>query len=225
MAGFFNLGNFMKTIVYVDGFNLYYRALKKTPYKWLNILELCKYLLPKDHQIVGINYYTALVNHKIKPTAPRDQKIYLNALTSTGKVEIHTGTFSYKDKKAKIANPLYLEPIPTTCDINPPPKFIKITSAEEKGSDVKLGAHLVRDGFQGKYDCAVVITNDSDLAEPIRIIKEELKLPIILLKPCSVALQNLDSKASKIIYISEDSLKASQFPATINGKIKKPADW
>ena len=27
----------VRTIVYVDGFNLYYKALKGTPYKWVNI--------------------------------------------------------------------------------------------------------------------------------------------------------------------------------------------
>ena len=45
------LGVFMKTIVYVDGFNLYYGAVKGTPYKWLDIARLCQSLLPKS-QIV-----------------------------------------------------------------------------------------------------------------------------------------------------------------------------
>ena len=31
----------MNTYVYVDGFNLYYGAVKGTPYKWLNINALC----------------------------------------------------------------------------------------------------------------------------------------------------------------------------------------
>ena len=36
-----------KTIIYVDGFNLYYR-LKNTPYKWLDLQKLSKfYLNPK----------------------------------------------------------------------------------------------------------------------------------------------------------------------------------
>ena len=43
----------VKTIVYIDGFNLYYGCLKGTPYKWLNPLLLCQALLP-GHQIIGI---------------------------------------------------------------------------------------------------------------------------------------------------------------------------
>ena len=51
-----------KTIIYIDGFNLYYR-LKDTSYKWLNLQKLSKfYLDPDQHNIVNkIKYFTALV--------------------------------------------------------------------------------------------------------------------------------------------------------------------
>jgi hypothetical protein len=29
-----------RTIVYIDGFNLYYRALRGTPHKWLDIAKI-----------------------------------------------------------------------------------------------------------------------------------------------------------------------------------------
>jgi hypothetical protein len=70
----------MKTVVYVDGFNLYYGAVKETPYKWLNIHKLCQLLLPKN-QIIKIKYFTALVT--ARPTdmdQPNRQQIYLRAL-------------------------------------------------------------------------------------------------------------------------------------------------
>lgn len=38
----------MRTNVYVDGFNLYYGAVRKTPYRWLNLDALFKLLLPKN---------------------------------------------------------------------------------------------------------------------------------------------------------------------------------
>ena len=34
------------TYVYVDGFNLYYGAVKDSAYRWLNIRRLCELLLP-----------------------------------------------------------------------------------------------------------------------------------------------------------------------------------
>ena len=36
----------VKANVYVDGFSLYYSALKQTPYRWLDLRKLCRRLLP-----------------------------------------------------------------------------------------------------------------------------------------------------------------------------------
>ena len=41
---------------------------------------------------------------------------------------------------------------------------------EEKGSDVNLGAHLLNDAWKGLFDAAVVISNDTDLVTPIRMV-------------------------------------------------------
>jgi hypothetical protein len=38
-------------IAYIDGFNLYYGALKGTPYKWLDIVALARRLVPNDHLV------------------------------------------------------------------------------------------------------------------------------------------------------------------------------
>lgn len=61
-----------RTAVYVDGFNLFYGALKGTPYKWLDLAALCGMLLPADH-VVAIHYYTARVS--ARPGNPMRQPI------------------------------------------------------------------------------------------------------------------------------------------------------
>ena len=67
----------MRTIVYVDGFNLYYGAVKGTTYKWLDILRLCQYLLPKN-EIIKIKYFTALVTARPSdPDQPNRQLVSL----------------------------------------------------------------------------------------------------------------------------------------------------
>ncbi len=48
----------MKTWVYVDGFNLYYGALKGTPHKWLDLSRMSVLLLP-GYQITKIKYFAA----------------------------------------------------------------------------------------------------------------------------------------------------------------------
>ena len=51
----------MRTHVYVDGYNLYYGSLKRTPHKWLNIHDLCTALMPRN-DIRAIRYFTAQVS-------------------------------------------------------------------------------------------------------------------------------------------------------------------
>lgn len=38
----------VKTNIYVDGFNLYFRCLQGTPCKWLDIAKMCQLLLPHN---------------------------------------------------------------------------------------------------------------------------------------------------------------------------------
>ena len=51
----------LRTNVYIDGFNLYYGALRKTPYRWLDLRELCRRILGSDHALQRIRPLTAEV--------------------------------------------------------------------------------------------------------------------------------------------------------------------
>jgi hypothetical protein len=50
-----------KTIVYIDGYNLYYGLLKGTAYKWLDLLAFARQLLPDDHEVIAVKYLSSLV--------------------------------------------------------------------------------------------------------------------------------------------------------------------
>ena len=68
----------MRTIIYVDGFNLYYRLLEKRPaLKWLNIKALAEKLLRPANVVTGVRYYTAHISGRTDPTAPARQQLYL----------------------------------------------------------------------------------------------------------------------------------------------------
>ena len=54
-----NLGAAVNTRVYVDGFNLYYGAVKNTPFRWLNPVELMRHVLPAQHTLDRVLYFTA----------------------------------------------------------------------------------------------------------------------------------------------------------------------
>jgi hypothetical protein len=51
-----------RTYIYVDGFNLYYRAVRGTAYKWLDLKKLLSHLLSPKNEIIKIKYFTALVS-------------------------------------------------------------------------------------------------------------------------------------------------------------------
>lgn len=58
----------MRTIAYVDGFNLYFGALRRTPHRWLNLQRLLELHLKPHNQIVSIKYCTAKLN--LRPNDP-----------------------------------------------------------------------------------------------------------------------------------------------------------
>ncbi len=94
----------MKINVYIDGFNLYYGAIKGTSYKWLNPLMMSQLLFPKD-TINKIKYFTARVS--ARPSDP-DQQIrqqtYFRALQTIPNLEIIEGTFLTKEITMPLAN-------------------------------------------------------------------------------------------------------------------------
>jgi len=207
-----------KARIYVDGFNLYYGAVKDTPYKWLNVRRMCELLLP-EYSIEKIKYFTARVSaRKGDPGKPTRQQIYLRALRTLPDLEIIYGTFLSHDVIMPLA-----EAVPGG------PKFAKVIKTEEKGSDVNIAAHLINDGYQKAYDVAVVVTNDSDLLEPIRIVRTELNLPAGILNPHELTPSRVLLKhASFIRQIRKGVLAASQFPETLTdakGTFHKPHVW
>lgn len=103
-----------------------------------------------------------------------------------------------------------------------------VWKTEEKGSDVNLGVHLVRDAFKGAFDFAAVLTNDTDLLEPIRIVTEELSLPVTLLTPTAKPSTSLAKVASAIRHI-QPYIGPCQLPSVIplagKNPITKPVEW
>lgn len=204
-----------RTIVYIDGFNLYYGALKRTPYKWLDLGSLCALMLPQD-DIVAINYYTALISAMPgNPSAPNDQQIYLRALRTIPNLSITYGHFLTHSVQMALSG---VAPI----------KRVWVDKTEEKGSDVNIATHLIRDACLKRFDVAVLITNDSDLAEPVRIVRQEFALPIGILNPHEHHSVQLKKLATFLKRIRQSHLIARQFPVDLQdakGGFHKPANW
>ncbi|MCR9194198.1 MAG: NYN domain-containing protein [Hyphomonas sp.] len=218
----------MKTIAYVDGYNLYFRLLRKNrENRWLNIESLIRNALDDGVDITKINYYTARVKGQIDREAPGKQQRYLNALSSLPLIDVHFGRFSMHEKWAGLIQPPRF--LPETEIPEPYPDVVKVRRAEEKGSDVNLATHLVRDAFKGAFEQAVVITNDTDLIEPIRVVVEEVGLPVGLLAPVEQPARTLKAVASWFLHLKPGDAAKCQFPDQVpfgRGKLAlRPEDW
>lgn len=207
----------MRTAIYIDGFNLYYRALKGTAVKWLDLKQLATLLLPSSHQIIGIKYFTALVSGIFDPNQPIRQKTYIRALQKhIPELNVYYGHFLSHAVRSPIS------------PLTQPPTFATVHKTEEKGSDVNLAVHLLNDAWKDAYDCAVVISNDSDLAEALRIAKEQNGKEIGIISPVIKGhpSQELIRHASFVRRIRKGALAASQLPSPIPGtNIRKPDGW
>ena len=98
---------------------------------------------------------------------------------------------------------------------------------EEKGSDVNLAAHLLNDAWNGLFDVAAVISNDTDLVTPIRMVTAERGKSVIVVCPGRwQAAPKLRAVASGVRHIRKPMLQAAQFPDPIPGTtISKPTGW
>lgn len=81
--------------VYIDGFNLYYGALKARPTdRWLDIASLSRALVPSD-TVLRIRYFTARVKgHPDDPKVPERQNVYLRAITADPLTKVHYGRYT-----------------------------------------------------------------------------------------------------------------------------------
>ena len=227
----------MRAIFYIDGFNFYYLRTKHQPkYKWLNMKVLADKIVPAGTIVGKVNYYTAPVSGKIDHDAPRRQGRLFSALSTVPEISIIKGRFLYKEKWAGLVHPPKSKPDSYVWNL-PAPAVVWIKRTEEKGSDVNLAAHLVRDAFTDKYDIAYVITNDTDLVEPIRIVTQEVGKQVCIVAPrrpprdsrIPIPAPTLEAVSTSKHYIDDRELAASQFPNPVkrNGKkdIYKPTEW
>lgn len=204
----------MKTNVYVDAFNLYYGSLRGTPYKWLDLGKLCSLMLPRD-TIHRIKYFTALVDTRLNDPGQRvRQRFYLRALRTLPNLTIYYGHFlSHAVTMPLAANPS---------------RLVSVIKTEEKGSDVNIATELLVDAFRDDFEAAAVVTNDSDLLAPIKVVHRDFGKIVGVLNPQEHPSIPLHREAVFYKRIRRNTLKLSQFPDSLrdhNGVFHRPSSW
>jgi hypothetical protein len=183
--------------------------LKGTPYKWLDLRALSHILLP-GATLGMIRYFTG----------PVRQDAYLRALRTLPEVIIHLGLFKSRPTRMPLAHP---QP--------GGPATVEVIKTEEKGSDVNLATYLLLDAFRGDCDVSVVISNDSDLVEPIRVVRHDLAKPVGVINPHPAHKRSWELLAIGPTFykqIRPAGVRRAQFAPVLNdsqGTIHRPSGW
>ena len=202
-----------RTIIYIDGFNLYYGAVRNTPaLKWLNIAQFCKNLRPHD-DIKTIRYFSALIEG---PTRP-NQDAYLKALSTTPLVEIILGKFKKKTVKCSVIG----------CTHAGGKWF---DTREEKRTDVNIAIFMLDDAYRDLCDQFIVFSGDSDLVPAVNMIRVRFPKKRIIVyvpsqDPARGAAVELRTSAHINKTLPQQIIAKSQFPPQVpdgTGGLRQP---
>ena len=210
---------------YIDGFNFYYRVYRNRArrhrldhLKWLDFVALCDRLTGK-HDLGDVYYCTADV-HPVPwdPDQSTRQQTFLNALEAGGGIQIVKGQFRSRTKTGTPTNTARFGA-----------QNVEITIFEEKGSDVNLASLLLRDGFQDRFDRAIVISNDSDLSLAISTVVNDVGKPVHVISPDTWVTNDLKAAASSNGTLNVKLLRQCQLPDPVvddnRNAIHCPSRW
>jgi uncharacterized LabA/DUF88 family protein len=144
----------IRVAAFVDGFNLYHalRDLGSEHLKWLDIRALCEHFarLP-DLCLIDVFYFSAYATWR--PSSYRRHREYVRALQAND-VKVVMGRFKEKDRRC------------WRCQAD-------WKDHEEKETDVNIALQLLLGGLRGRFDRALLVSGDSDLAPAVRLLRAE----------------------------------------------------
>ena len=230
----------MKTVVYIDGYNLYYGAIKQSRLeisegrqacKWLDVVSLSEMIVNRNSQVdakgFSVKYFSAPVKAKYSEHGQDSfsaQHAYHRALKSLypTKFELILG----KHQEREVSRYALSEPF----DLS---KKVDVLEIEEKQTDVNIALQMLRDAYSGTVNQQVLITSDSDLEPAMKMIKEDFPDMILgLVLPVRNVRQE---RAASLIDLSDwrenhlrvPELEQHQLPdlIEIGRHIRKPERW
>jgi uncharacterized LabA/DUF88 family protein len=145
----------IRVAAFVDGFNLYHalRDLHRDHLKWLNLRMLCENFAPRPAlSLIDVFYFSACATWR--PDSYRRHREYVRALQCIG-VKVVMGRFKGKDRRCWRCQAGWKD-------------------HEEKETDVNIALQLLLGGLRGRFDRALLLSGDSDLAPAVRLLRAEV---------------------------------------------------
>ncbi len=212
-----------RVIAYIDGFNLYF-GLREAGLKrcyWVDLCTLARCLLRPNQQLVATKYFTARIAGA-RPSDPperareldetrRRQAVFLEALQTLPALEIFEGHYLGKDVRCRNCGAAW-------------------RTHEEKMTDVQIATQMLADAFADRLDVALLLSADSDLVPPTRMIRRLFpRKRIVVCFPPERRSVALLQAANAELTMPIVALERSQLPDTVakpDGHVlHRPSTW
>ena len=239
-----------RVAVYVDGFNIYhamYTLVKRSPkqkrdhsIKWLDLTKLAKNLIISSHEIVSVNYFSAMRNEYVRRLSEEIIKSIKKEEICAHRKKVNEEILLISEQHER--HTTYIEALKSKdviCDIS---EFgwnrIKCrycgkhyTKPTEKQTDVKIALRIVSDAYENKFDSLILISEDSDFFPIIENIITEHNKEVFVAVESSVVKRFLKKMKRQekfpyekitILPFTESLLRQCQLPDEISiGEGKK----
>lgn len=204
----------IRVIGYIDGFNLYFGLRHKgwRKYYWLDVVALMKALLKSGQLLEVVRYFTS----RLRAAEGRSedvarQSVYLDALTTLANVDIQEGHYLKKRRNCYGCGASWMD-------------------YEEKMTDVNIATALLIDAFDDRFDTALIVSGDSDLARPLEVVRRRFpNKRIVVAFPPHRHSDRLRRIGHAAFTIGEQKFRHSLLPEQItlpNGHVlHRPGRW
>ena len=200
-----------RTIVYIDGFNLYFglRAKGWDKYLWLDLCKFSNALLGSNQSLQHTKYFTSRVRGNVGKQ--QSQSAYLDALATLGCFTIFWGRYQPDEKQCQKCGHYAYHPM-------------------EKKTDVNIATQLLCDAFHDLFDTALIISGDADLVPPIEAVKKlyPQKRVTVAFPPKRFS-SELAMEAHAYFNIFESKFRQSRLPLSVKlasgVQVECPSKW
>ena len=216
----------IKSVFFIDGFNLYHAIINHFnhgKYKWLNLKELAKQYVDIDEDAKKVLFFTAYVTWD-SDKKERHRK-FVTALSFKG-VEIVMGSFK---RVVKAFQKNRMQVIESDKSQDQLPNYLKFITYEEKETDVNIAVKILEYASKEQYDKFYIVSGDSDLMPAIKSAKKNYrKIEFINILPIGGRGLSLGQVCDKQIVMTEEHMKAALMEDKViigNQVIEKPESW
>lgn len=200
-----------RVVAYIDGYNLYHGLIdaRMRTSRWLDLRALCKSQTQKGQELEFVRYFTTRVRNDQEKS--ERQSRYVDAIEGTGGVIIDYGYFQSKDVHCYSCGHSWQQ-------------------SEEKKTDINIAVRLLEDAQDNKFDTAILISGDGDLAPAIQSVRSRTpEKRIVVAFPPKRNSFELQRAAHAHKRISRTTVLSCHLPATVatsSGQlVKAPNGW